>query len=151
MQQEKIVLFEDAVKHRQAGFSGIKVEFDNADTVEIPIAPDDWVCDFCNLLMPVKTNDDELITMVSLNGTHTLCNDCWPRILKQDKSLFKNVSVCQCCEIKDDIHTYLALLDEKIDKWVGWIRFPNKEQAMKWGKFRMEVTNEVSLPLGKIK
>ena len=150
MQQEKIVLFEDAVKHRQAGFSGIKVEFDNADTIEIPIAPDDWVCDFCNVLMPVKTNDDELITMVSLNGTHTLCNDCWPRILKQDNSLFKNVSVCQCCEIKDDIHTYLALLDEKIDKWVGWIRFPNKEQAMKWGKFRMEVTNEVSLPLGKI-
>ena len=64
--------------------------------------------------------------------------------------IFENISVCGCCHIEENIHTYLTLLDEKKEMWVGWIRLPNKEQASKWGSMRMEVTNEVSLPLGKI-
>jgi len=153
--QEKIVIFENAVKHRQNIFKltnnrGVTIETDD-EVLHIPIGYDEWVCDFCNNPMPVKTKDDEFISMLSLNGSHTLCNDCWPSILKQDQTLFDNVSVCSCCDIKEDIHTYLTLLDEKKENWVGWIRLPNKEQANKWGRFRMEVTNEVSLPLGKIK
>lgn len=153
--QEKIVIFENAVKHRQNLYKqtnnrGVSIETDD-EVIHIPIGFDEWVCDFCNDPMPVKTKDDQFISMLSLNGSHTLCNNCWPRVLKQDKTLFENVSVCGCCDIKDDIHTYLTLLDEDKQKWVGWIRLPNREQAMKWGRFRLEVTNEVSLPLGKIK
>ena len=153
--QEKIVIFENAVKHRQNIFKitnnrGISIEFDE-EVVHIPIGFDEWVCDFCNDPMPVKTKDDEFISMLSLNGSHTLCNTCWLRVLKQDKSLFENISVCACCHIEENIHTFLALLDDKKENWVGWVRFPNKEQADKWGSMRMEVTNEVSLALSKNK
>ena len=153
--QEKIVIFENAVKHRQNIYKltnkrGVTIETDD-EVLHLPIGFDEWVCDFCNNPMPVKTKDDQFISMLSLNGSHTLCNDCWPRVLKQDKTLFDNISVCGCCHIEENIHTYLTLLDEEKENWVGWIRFPNIEQAHKWGRFRMEVTNEVSLPFGKIK
>jgi len=152
--QEKIVIFEDAVKHRQNIFKqtnnrGISIETSD-ETIHIPMGFDEYLCDFCNVTIPVKTEDDQFISMLALNGSHTLCNDCWPRVLKEDITLFENVSICSCCEIKENIHTYLTLLDEKKQNWVGWIRFPNRKQAYKWGRFRLEVTNEVSLPLGKI-
>ncbi len=142
MQQEKIVLFEDAVKHRQAGFSGIKVEFDNADTIEIPIAPDDWVCDFCNATLPVIAENKEKITQLSLNGNQTLCMDCWKRILERDKSLFDNIAHCTCC-VNPKANKYL--FKEVENGFKSFMRFENEKQAEEFANLFMEITDTITI------
>lgn len=142
MLQEKIVLFEDAVKHRQAGFSGITINFDNAETIEIPIAPDDWVCDFCNKSLPVISENKEKITQLSLNGNQTLCMDCWKNILKQDTSLFDNIAHCSCC-VNPKANKYL--FKEVENGFKSFMRFENEKQAEEFANLFMEITNTLTI------
>lgn len=142
MQQEEIILFEDAVKHRQSTYSGIKIEFENTDTVEIPIALDDWVCDFCNATLPVVAENQEKITQISLNGNQTLCDSCWKRILEKDTSLYENIKHCTCC-VNPKANWYLY--KEVENGFQSFMRFENEKQAIAFANTFMEITNTLTI------
>lgn len=142
MQEENIILFEDAVKHRQSTYSGIKMQFDNADTIEIPIAPDDWICDFCNANLPVMADNKEKITQLSLNGNQTLCMDCWKRILKDNTELFNNIKHCTCC-LNKKANKYL--FKEVENGFKSFMRFENEKQAEDFANMFMELTETITI------
>ena len=145
-QQEKIVIFENAVKHRQnifkdTGNRGIQIETDE-EVINIPFGYDEWICDFCNDTMPVKTKDDQLLSMLSLNGTHTLCFKCWKNTLTNDNSLFDNIMVCTCCQ---NNKAKLYAFKEVKEGFKSFIRFEAEEQATDFGNMYMELTDNLCI------
>lgn len=140
MEQENIVLFEDAVKHRTTGGSEIVMQFENSDTVVIPIGADDWVCDLCNKPLKVLAENGEKITQLSLNGNQTLCMECWTRIFKEDNSLFDNIKHCSCClNPKANLYAFR----EAENGFKSFMRFENEDQAEEFANTFTEITKQM--------